>query len=283
MADLMSPYNILAAFNRIEKELPALVGAEGWSKTGEELIMALGQLRSSSDTTEQEELADNLIDLLSEYGQARARLNAEIQVQAAVKDELAGDIMIIANRLVGISTDDPQAFVEAAYYPLGWSFDPEDLAKLDPERRITIKPGGLKGGKSIKFSNVHLDLGEMSEMGAGALLLGYDAITKSHPLVMVAGVLLTIRALTKAMTVELSEQEASVFWGFVQSRDRENSASNRAIFEQTNVERQRYGLDALTEAQFKYAMIMLEQLKCIEKVGAKPDSWRIIEQYKIRN
>lgn len=283
MSDFMSPYNILAALNRIEEELPTLVGEEGWSKIGEDLITTLDKLRLSTDSAEQEELADKLIDLVSGYGQARACLNAEIDVQVAVKDELAGDLKAIAERLAGISKDDAQTFVEAAYYPLGWSFDPEVLSKPDPERRITIKPGGLKGGRSIKFSNVHLDLGEMSEMGAGALLLGYDAITKSHPLVIVAGVLLTIRALSKAMTVELSEQEASVFWGFVQSRDRENSASNRAIFEQTNVERRRYGLDALTEAQFKNAMIILEQLKCIEKVEGKPDSWRIIEQYKIRN
>lgn len=283
MSDLMSPYNILAALNRIEEELPTLVGAEGWSTIGEDLTMTLGQLRSSSESAEQEELADKLIDLLSGYGQARARLNAEIDVQAAVKDELAGDLMAIADQLVGISKDGSQTFVEAAYYPLSWSFDPEDLSKPDPERRITIKPGGLKGGRSIKFSNVHLDLGEMSEMGAGALLLGYDAITKSHPLVIVAGVLLTIRALTKAMTVELGEQEASVFWGFVQTRNTENTASDRAIFEKTNAERQRYGLDALTEAQFKNAMIILEQLKCIEKADGKSDSWRIIEQYKIRS
>jgi hypothetical protein len=283
MSDRMSPYNILAAVNRIRAELPTLVDADGWSRIGPDLDEALAALRSSRAPAEQEDLADRIVELLNAYEQANARFNAEIAIQDAVKNDLAGELAAIAARLSKGTAGDAEPSLEAAYYTLSWSFDPTDLPVPEVDRSITIRPGGLKGGKSVKFSNLRLDLGEMSELAGGAMLAGFNAIDEAHPLVMVAGVLLTIRALMKAMTIELTENEASVFWGFVHARNTDNTAPEDTIFERTNTERQRYGLDALRESQFRNALAALEQLKCIEKSQSRPVYWRIVEKYRIQS
>ncbi len=116
---------------------------------------------------------------------------------------------------------------------------------VDPDdsevRLIKIKEGGTEPGKSVKIRNFHLDLLSMTELIATTLITVADPV--------VAGVLLIIGSLTripKAITIEISEQETSVFWGFVLARDADNSAEESLIAEHTNNERKKNGRLPLT-------------------------------------
>jgi hypothetical protein len=263
-----SPLNVLVAFQRMLPDLPGLVGPE-WPQIEREVREKLARLRASADSRERMALSTDLVKLALGHEAAHQRLNAELEIQAQLGDYLEEQ---------GIAGEAARASAVA----LSWSIDPADVPSAEDlaTRKVTIRPGGIDGGKSVKLRNLRLDLGEFSELAAGAMVTGMDIIDKPHALIIAAGVLLTVRALTKAMTVEIGEQEASVFWGFVQVREADNCASEAAILETTNAERAKYGMEPLTNVQFRNALRRLEQLKSIAPAG-DPGRWRIIERYKI--
>lgn len=148
-------------------------------------------------------------------------------------------------------------------------------------RLIKIKEGGIDVGKTIKIRNFHLDLAMIGELAASTTMTVDKIIHQPDPQIVVAGVLLIIRSLTRAITVQLSEQETSVFWGFVLARDANNVAEEGLITESTNKERVKIGLLPLTNEQVKNILCRLKALKSVEFVKGKQDIWRIVEKYKI--
>lgn len=282
MSDLMSPLNILTAINRIEKDLETLIGPEDWKRVGSKITAIIHRLRESDNQAEQEDLSDELIDIVRDFKSAQDRFRIELEIQAAFKEELAQDL----RRITKESSDNKilETSIEAAHYAVDWSFNPGELPSPEAfrTRRISINPGGKKGGKSIKFSNLRLEFGEMSEIAGGAMLAGYAAIDKPHPLIIAASLLLTIRAVMKAMTVQVSEQDTSVFWGFIQARDRYNQALEGAILDITNQEREKYGLEPLSQLQLRNSLVNLESLKSVERIASKAGLWRIVENYTIQ-
>jgi hypothetical protein len=149
-------------------------------------------------------------------------------------------------------------------------------------RTIVLAPDGLGGGKSVKLRNLHLDVNQLSGLTLGAIAAVQNAVDKPHPLVIAAGVLLTIRSLIDATTVKISERDATVFWGLTQARDKDDMARESDIREQTNKARNEIGLDSLSENEVRNALHTLESLKSVEAVAKKRNTWRIMEKYKIR-
>lgn len=287
MLNINSPQNILIAVTRIRDELPTLVDDKEWETIRDTLFSTIQHLSDCSDSRKQFVLASEIVSTLAPYDDARARLRFELILQGILQEHIAPQLNTFVNNLK-IDYSAIPTLATASNAVISWSWDA--LGDISPEhleaasisvRGIEIPPGGIGGAKSIKFKNLNLDLGEMSKIAAGAMLAGFSMIEKPHILVIIGGILLTICALTEAMSVEITEQEASVFWGFILTRDKNNVADEASLLTNTNIEREHCGLEPLTERQFRYSLVKLEQLKCIQSIEEQPEHWRIIENYKI--
>ncbi|MEA1893887.1 MAG: hypothetical protein U9N36_01545 [Euryarchaeota archaeon] len=284
MPGIMTPDNIQAALESLESELPSLTGKETWETIKDEFHALKHRLQESDNPEERDRLASELVDLLVPYKHARDQLREETRLQhirAVLQDTIETDLLAFAatmsvdNKIVEPSAD-------IAMKSMIVDLDQEEAGL----RLITIKEGGIEPGKSIKIRNFHLDLPSMTELIAGASSV---LITVADP--VIAGVLLIIGSLTKVpgtITSQLSEQETSVFWGFVLARDRDNAAEESLIAKYTNDERMKHGRLPLTNEGVRDALYRLEKLKSVELVKGKEDTeekentWRIVEKYEIK-
>jgi hypothetical protein len=283
MINANSPQNVVTAVQRVYSELPELIGLDRWVGLDAAIRSRIERLRRSMNPNEQLLLSIELMEQFAPYPRALERLNSELAIQVAVQSSVIVELDRLA-AILGIDSEKTEAFLAASHMTLNWTVDPENMPGIEDikQRKITLAPGGMDGGKSMKFSNMHLDLGEMGEIAAGSMLAGYQMIDKPHPLIIAAGILLTIRALRKAMTVEISEQHASVFWGMTKIRRLDNTCLESEILQHTNSEREKYGLKSLTEQDLRYSLSKLEQLHSIESVQDEPKTWRITETYVIK-
>lgn len=274
MSSIMTPENIQAALDSLESELPSLTGKDVWDSIKDEFHTLKQRLQDSNDPEERDILASELIDLLVPYERARDRLREEIRLQhirAVLRDTIETDLPAFAAKMeMDSKIVEPSAAVILESIVV-------DLDQEESEvRLIKIKEGGIGPGKSVKIRNFHLDLLSMTELIATSIITAADPV--------VAGVLLIIGSLTKvpkAVTIQLSEQETSVFWGLVLARDVDNSAEESLIAEYTNVEREKTGRLPLTNEGVRDTLYRLEKLKSVELVEEKQDTWQIVEKYEI--
>jgi hypothetical protein len=273
MSSIMTPDNILAALESLESELPLLTGQEAWYTIKDDFYALKLRLQDSNDPEERDRLASELVDFLIPYKQVRDRLKEETHlanIQAALRDTMETDLPLFAAKM---DLDNNIVEPSAAVVLKSIVVDPDE-SKV---RLIKIKEGGTEPSKSVKIRNFHLDLPSMTELIATTLITVADPV--------VAGVLLIIGSLTripKAITIEISEQETSVFWGFVLARDADNSAEESLIAEHTNHERKKNGRLPLTNEGVRDALCRLKKLKSVELVEGKQDTWRIVEKYEIK-
>lgn len=270
-----APHFTLAAVKRIYADLPELVGVD-WTTIQPQVDQYIAQLEAQPNAYLP---ATQLAGLLAKYEPARQRLTDEMTIQRVISQNTADRMRNIAGNL-GFDPDTIDGLTAAAYARLDWEADPETVPEPEDTRvrHITIAEGGIDGGQSVKFRNMRLDLGDFTKIAAGFVTTGFDVIDKPHPLLIAAGVLLTAAALHDTMTIELSEQEASVFWGMIQAGARD--LTEATILTTTNTEREKYGLDALNDAQVRHSLTKLEQIKSIQQVD---DHYRIIERYTIKD
>ena len=138
--------------------------------------------------------------------------------------------------------------------------------------------------RSIKLSNLaQVGTWEKIELGAGIVLTSAEIAAKvhpiSHPIIIAAGLLIMIASFTRAITVEFSEREASVFWGLIKACDDEKVATLDAVLERTNEVRNNVGLNSLNEGEIRLALSVLESINCISPVEEKQDTWIIKESW----
>jgi hypothetical protein len=277
MSSIMTPDNILAALESLESELPSLTGQEAWTTIKDDFYALKLRLQNSNDPEERDRLASELVDFLIPYKHVRDRLKKEIHlanIQAVLRDTMETDLPVFASKM---DLDNNVVESTAAVVLKSIVVDPDE----SEVRLIKIKEGGIKPGKSVKIRNFHLDLLLMTELIGTSILTSTLAVVNP----VVAGVLLIIGNLTKIpkmITSQLSEQETSVFWGFVLARDADNSAEESLIAEHTNYERKKSGRLPLTNEGVRDALRMLEKLKSVELVEGKQDTWRIVEKYEIK-
>jgi hypothetical protein len=136
--------------------------------------------------------------------------------------------------------------------------------------------------ETIKIQNLTQRLGNLADHTLPAAL-GVAGAT-SHLLLVMLALLVTARMLQKAMTIELSEREACVFWGMIQASRRDHIAQTSDIVRHTNEEIERYqlALAPLSEAQIRNSLSKLAELKVIASIPDKTEKWRIIEGFTIR-
>lgn len=275
----MTPDNIQAALESLESELPSLTGKDAWNTIKDEFHTLKRRLQESDDPEECDRLASELIDLLVPYEDARDRLKEETRLQhirVVLQDTMETDLPAFAATM---GMDNMIVEPSAAIVLKSMVVDPEE----SEVRLIKIKEGGIEGGKSIKIHNLHLNLRVMTELIASTTITGTTVITQPDPHIVVAGVLLIINSLTETVTIPLSEEETSVFWGLVLARDSDNSAEECLIVEYTNDERIKHGRQPLTNEGVRGALRRLEKLKSVEPLEGEQDTdiWRIVEKYEI--
>jgi hypothetical protein len=283
--EIRSPLNVLAACARIQTELPGLFG-DDWPGVEPEFRDKLAKLQASTDQREQRILAAGLVTLIARNRQANQRLKAELAQQELLKSDLRSDL---ADLRSGLNVDDHglQASLDTAALGMHWTLDPDSVEALSEDdittKSVSMKPGGIGGGKSIKFRNLNLDFGELSAIAGGAMLAGHEVIKEPNGFVIAAGVLMTIAALIKAATVQISEQDASVFWGFIQARDKaDNTANDAKILTSTNSQRAKYHRPPLKAEDVLQSLSNLESLKSIARVEEHPGRWKLIERYTVK-
>lgn len=279
MSSTMTPDNIQAALESLESELPSLTGKDAWNTIKDEFHTLKRRLQESDDPEECDRLASELIDLLVPYEDARDRLKEETRLQhirVVLQDTMETDLPAFAATM---GMDNMIVEPSAAIVLKSMVVDPEE----SEVRLIKIKEGGIEGGKSIKIHNLHLNLRVMTELIASTTITGTTVITQPDPHIVVAGVLLIINSLTETVTIPLSEEETSVFWGLVLARDSDNSAEECLIVEYTNDERIKHGRQPLTNEGVRGALRRLEKLKSVEPLEGEQDTdiWRIVEKYEI--
>jgi hypothetical protein len=261
MEEPHSPENILGALGAIENELIALVGG-AWP----ELEPRYRDLRKALDDRERKWLASvEIIELFSPYDAARERLNRALLMQDPLACILLG-LATIADQLQLDST----AVVDAA--------------QLDSGTRRIIMNGPDKA-RSIKLGNIDFDFGEMGPLVAGIITTVHQIMggVGAKPYVLAAaGVLLSASSLYKAMNIELSERDATVFYGFTQAAGEDKTAVEADIREKANAAREEIGLKPLDEADVKNALRKLAELKGVARAEEKAATWRIIEKYRVK-
>ena len=278
MNDTINPNDILIALAHLQDELPALVGEEKWNAIKSTFEARVAQLQQTSDAAERERLSQDLLDMLAVSEGASKRLSNEILSVIALRSTMQ-DIEPLVNAM-GLDPNAISSSMEIALRTM--SAEVEKLSAEDQpcHRYIVIRVGGNDDAMSISIRHLKLGFGEMIELIGGAIMSGSDIYANPNPLIVVAGVLLTIRSLTKAMTVKISEIEASVFWGFILARDEENTATQAKIFEETNGRRKRINLEPLTDTQVRQALNKLRRMKSVQKVGDQ--HWKLVESFTVR-
>jgi hypothetical protein len=280
MSSVMNPDNILGAFAVLESELPLLTGKD-WQAVEKKLRILKLQIRESKYHEQRDRLVSKIVDLILPYKLARNRFNEEIclqHIRSVLQDTLKNDLPEFA-KTMGADKKTVKASADVALKLLAT----ESKSSGAGVRLVKIKPGGVDGGKTIKTRNLHLDPAVLIDLGAGATMMVSKIVGQPHPIIILAGILLTIRALSKAITCSISEREASVFWGLIQAQRAGACVDKPAITKHTNNERTKYGLYQLSENQVTDALKKLRALKCVELSEQKPDTWLIVEDYEIKH
>lgn len=269
-----APHFVLAAVTRIYADLPLLVGAD-WPTIQPQVDAHIATLQSQPEA----HLASTqLFGLLARYEPARQRLAAEIKIQETITYNLTQPLTDL-----NLALDDH--LLAAMYTALRWEIDPATVPAPNEDvrtRAITMKDGGVAGGRSIKFRNLDLNLVKMMLNVGNLGLAVHSATEKPMPFVVAASILVMVGTLLNEMSVKIEQQEATVFWGMIRAAGTMTGAGlhEETIREATNAEREKYGLDALTEAQVRASLSKLVGLKSVEQSGS---TYRIIERYSVKS
>jgi len=266
---------VLEIIMQIKDELSSLIDAEEWPIFNNTFTKHMNDLESSNDVTTRQKASILLVALLANFPKARTLFLSELENQRSRKflKSIEADISKVCDE---IGVDASQATMAVTMVQESIKFT--QFQDEESQRLLIIPKGGIAPGKSIKFSNIRLDLVELTELISGLLLASVDK--GLNPLLVIAGILLTIRSIYKIMSVDISAQEASVFWGAVHVRDNNNRVNQDVLTTATNIERQKFGLDALSKEQVINSLHKLQLLGSVERVEGMTNEWQVKENYQ---
>jgi hypothetical protein len=271
----MTPEQLALILQELEPELPELVGEPAWSDIAPTWREKLQQLQSSTDKIERMRLAAELRTMLAAYTPTRERLR-----------EVSGGVSQYQQALTGLANLATQL-----------NSDPAEVAQLREaaalhshmaETRMIILQGVGEKAKSIKWQNFEFDFGEAPDKAtiAAGILTSLSTIMTPDKgyLLMAAGALMIIGGVIKAVTQEISAEDASVFWGVIQAQRNNVPAKvdTAQVVEHSNRERAAVHLPALNEQQVRHALHNLAQLGSVEQVAGDRAIWRAIERYQVK-
>jgi hypothetical protein len=270
MSQLSYPQVVLRAFVNLKDQLTSYLSVNN-PDICESLNLLIEQIADTNTQVEQRKVATDLLKLVSSHDDIRDQVKSEIQkitIQEILISQIENDLRAFASHS---GKKLPDNTFEVLAEPISYESGME-------ERYISMASYGIDGGKSIKLSNFRLDFDKMSELFAGIMLAGHEAIEKPHPLIIAAGILFIIRALKESFTIEISQNEASVYWGFTRVQDENLSASEEEIEKQTNKERSSIGLKPLKKNEIRHALQRLSMIDSVQIIDSEKQIWRTREK-----
>ena len=281
---IQSPSLVLAAVRHLYPELPAILSAAEWEEIRNPLDVAIATLASPGRTSEYSAAIMEIVKLLSKYDVSRTMFSARLVAQDLVLS-LVNDQPASIKHMAAAEIDDTELFgtvLAAATIET----DKEAISATDSasDRGIFLRQGGLGGAKTIKVRNFHFDFVELAKFASASLLSLQSTLTNPAPLLIAACALMIIQSLVSAMTQPISEDEASVFWAFIQvvGNSENKTATESELRAATNRERKKFGLAPLKANEFTKALKRLESLSSIEPSATGKSAWRLVESYHIR-
>lgn len=278
----ITPHRILVVLSSMKEELPELMGNQAWQEISGQFTAMLSELQDAKGNERRQELSASLIELIVPYRPARQRFWEGIHRET--KDEeldrfsayVQTGLTQLAGELGGHGPDIPGIYQAASQYIV------MDIPHANAvQRLVTLSKGGVGKAESIKAGNFKLDIRHLSEIAPGVVLaVGEKIIDAGNPILIAAGVLLILQSVLKAMTVEISPTEASVFWGFIRTCEKDMISTEEKIRKRTNLERKKVGLKPLTKDEVRHALHVLQTMKTIRSLDEK-GQWQIMEKYRV--
>jgi hypothetical protein len=260
-----SPVLVLTAVQKIYAPLNKAITAAEWKEVKPDLDGAISILSDSGQTSAHSVAALSVVRSLSRFEPSRemfaARLAAQDAVLSLVPNEM--DTIMLARILAAADIDAPVQPVSS------------------PERGVSLKPGGIGGGKSIKLKNFHLDFVELLKIGSSSAASLHSILGDPSTLVIVASALTILQSLVTSVTKTISEDDASLFWSIIQTAGKrvDKTVSESELRDASEKDRREFGLDPFKPQQFTKALRNLESLSSLAKAGE--GQWRLIESYRV--
>ena len=260
-----SPVLVLIAVSRIYPALRERLAAAEWQEIHAELDSAIASLSDSSRSSDHPAAVLAVVRLFSKFEASREMLARRLAAQDAVLSLPGG-------------SDEANAFhrVLAAA-----DLDAPAPAASSPERGVTLKPGGLGGAKSLKLKNFHLDFVELLKIGSSSAASLHAVLGDPNALVIASSVLTIVQSLVASVTKTIGEDEASLFWSFIQTagKRKDKTATKAEVRAASDKDRQEFGLAPFKPAEFTKALKKLESLSSIAPAGES--RWRLAESYRV--
>jgi hypothetical protein len=254
------------AIKQLWGELPTLLTNDEYRKIESEYSSTRDELDGASDENRQAEITLKLLNAIWKFPVANNRLQ-----------EIRNDTNIYKSVLIRLA--EILAFLGLRE---GIKEKIESIVYDNSTRTVLIKPGGIGETKSIKINNIEFDFGEIGKLAAGIVLAAQEAVEKQNPIILATSVIIIASSIYSASTKEISEQEATVFWGFIKAVDEDKQASLETIHKLTNLEREKLGLDELTKDEVKNSLLKLKNIKSVKTIDPKDSLWQITEKYDVK-
>ncbi len=275
-----APHYVLAVVKRIYSDLPFLLSPQVWKEIQASVDDRISKLEAQPNSA----LASTqLLGLLWPYEPVRLGITNEIMIQKVISANITERMKAITASL-GVDQSLSDNLSAAAYATMKWEVDPQTipLPGESVDRTMTFTRGRVDAATSMKFSNMRLTFWDFAKISSGFVMTASSIVDQPYPIVIAAGVLLTLSSIQDAVTTELSAQEASVFWGMIQATGSMTGAglSITSILAKTNEEREHYGLGVLDEKQVRGSLSKLSRIKSIRQTR---ETYQIIEQFVVED
>lgn len=155
------------------------------------------------------------------------------------------------------------------------------LTGLTRHDYVTIRPGGRRGGRTIKPGNILLDLGKLVTFVASSGLTIVGAVTVPVPWALLLAAIVIWRNLWTNLKLELSEREAATIWTMWQNRDDDNCVSDAELLDMVNSELGKYGRGPISREELDDCLERLDRIRCIERSKSDPCKWWLKEKVRV--
>lgn len=266
MSEFYSPACILIGFVRLADTWARIVGREAWSELEGIIDAKLETLALSQDKKQQEVCSLDLLNLLRPYPEALARLQLElIFVRKQWSEDKEKMRSFLQDETWGQSEIDDSIAIVLLFEPGG-----------ETNKQVTFKDTlGRGGAVTRKVGNIELNFRTIAPVVGRALPIFLGA----SPIVVWTTLLVTLPLISVAMRKEITEREATVFWGCVMAKDEDDIAVESDIIRCTNDDRKLAGFRSLSKNEIQIALQKLVELKCLKQTNS--NTWKILESYSI--
>lgn len=275
-ANPYSPDNQWLALTRLQADLPTLVDADAWPALAGAVPGLLARLAPANDAAVRLAAAVDLQDLIAPHAAARRRFLDELQIQAGLQSMMEEKLSAIAAAL-GVDAIAVEPSLALALQAVAAELA-EPVQAADQPRLVKIGVGGVDGGQVVRLRNLTIDFKALLTLCAGIVLTRADISGAPDPLTVVSGLFLIVTGLVDGVTVELSTEEASVFWGLIQACGSDQRATESEIMVWCNDWRTTYKLPPLSQGQIDAALRRLATLRVLTAVDG---AWQLADQYVI--